>query len=231
MSTVNEIYNSLQSFADKEKLAVYPRFFKTGKGEYGEGDRFIGVSVPHVREVARRYTDVPLAVVREMLFSPWHEMRSCGLVILVGLCRNGVPAEVYNFYLDHTSRVNNWDLVDLSAPTIVGGYLLERSREPLFRLAGSKLLWDNRIAVVSTLCFIRHGDVGTTYELAERLMHHPHDLMHKATGWMLREAGKVDERRLFDFVDAHRHVMPRTMLRYSIERFTPATRRQLMRRD
>lgn len=230
MSVSEDIIRELRLLANEEKRRVLTRFFKTGKGEYGEGDRFMGVMVPQIRQVARQYAGIGVSEIGCLLQSEWHEARECGLFILVGKCKKRVTKEAFDFYLAHTNRINNWDLVDASAPTIVGGYLLDKPRTPLYTLAESSLLWENRIAMVATLMFIRHNDLDTTYDLALKLMHHPHDLMHKATGWMLREAGKKDAERLYDFVEAHRTEMPRTMLRYAIERFDKTTRAYLMRK-
>ena len=227
---VNDIYEALLALYSEEKRLILPRFFKTGKGEYGESDRFIGVVVPNIRLVAKEFKDASFTTVKELLASPWHEMRLCGLLILVQQSRKEVSREVFDFYLSVTDRINNWDLVDLTAPQIVGGYLLDKPRDVLYRLAESPLLWDNRIAIVSTVTFIRRGDLEDTYQLATKMMGHPHDLMHKAIGWMLREAGKKDSERLYDYVEAHRLEMPRTMLRYAIEKFDQPTRQWLMRK-
>lgn len=227
---VNDIYEAFLSLYSEEKRLILPRFFKTGKGEYGEGDRFIGVVVPNIRLVAKEFKDASFTTIKELLASPWHEMRLCGLLILVQQSRKEVSREVFDFYLSVTDRINNWDLVDLTAPQIVGGYLLDNPRDVLYRLAESPLLWDNRIAIVSTVTFIRRGDLEDTYQLATKMMGHPHDLMHKAIGWMLREAGKKDSERLYDYVEAHRLEMPRTMLRYAIEKFDQPTRQWLMRK-
>ena len=227
---VNDIYEALLALYSEEKRLILPRFFKTGKGEYGEGDRFIGVVVPNIRLVAKEFKDASFTTVKELLASPWHEMRLCGLLILVQQSRKEVSREVFDFYLSVTDRINNWDLVDLTAPQIVGGYLLDKPRDVLYRLAESPLLWDNRIAIVSTVTFIRRGDLEDTYQLATKMMGHPHDLMHKAIGWMLREAGKKDSERLYDYVEAQRLEMPRTMLRYAIEKFDQPTRQWLMRK-
>ena len=227
---VNDIYEALLALYSEEKRLILPRFFKTGKGEYGEGDRFIGVVVPNIRLVAKEFKDASFTTVKELLASPWHEMRLCGLLILVQQSRKEVSREVFDFYLSVTDRINNWDLVDLTAPQIVGGYLLDKPRDVLYRLAESPLLWDNRIAIVSTVTFIRRGDLEDTYQLATKMMGHPHDLMHKAIGWMLREAGKKDSEQLYDYVEAHRLEMPRTMLRYAIEKFDQPTRQWLMRK-
>lgn len=230
MTVTDDITCRLKLSAHEEKRHVLMRFFKTGKGEYGEGDRFLGVMVPQIRLVARQYAGLSLSEIDRLLQSEWHEVRQCGLFILTDNCKKQVTKEAFDFYLAHTSRINNWDLVDATAPTIVGGYLLDKSREPLYKLAESSLLWENRIAIVATLLFIRHNDLDTTYDLALKLMQHPHDLMHKATGWMLREAGKKDAERLYRFVEAHRTEMPRTMLRYAIERFDKPTKAHLMRK-
>ena len=225
----NKIYNALVARSNEEKKIVLPRFFKTGKGQYGEGDKFLGVTVPNIREVAKEYKDVSIDILKELIHSPWHEMRMCALIILVNNSKKSVTKETFDFYLSQTNHINNWDLVDLSAPQIVGQYLLNKNRDILYKLAESELLWDNRIAIVSTLTFIRNNDLDDTYKLSLKIMNHKHDLMHKAIGWMLREAGKRDTKRLYDFVMEHKSVMPRTMLRYSIEKFDKETRIELMR--
>ena len=220
----------LEALHSEEKKEVLPRFFKCGAGEYGEGDRFLGVVVPNVRSVARKNMFASLAEIEGLLESQWHEVRLCGLLILVGQSRKSVSKDVFEFYLAHTDRINNWDLVDLTAPAIVGGYLLDRpkERERLYSLADSDFLWEQRIAVVSTFTFIRGREYDDTYALAVKLMRHPHDLMHKAVGWMLREAGKRDQRRLELFLDEYAASMPRTMLRYSIEKFPEELRRHYL---
>lgn len=223
-----DIFNSLQSRSDEEKKIVLPRFFKTGRGQYGEGDRFLGVTVPNIREVAKEYKDVGLDVIEDLLHSPWHEMRMCALLILVENTKKVVTPEIFDFYLLNTQYINNWDLVDLSAPKIIGKYLLDKDRSILYRLSESNLLWDNRIAIVSTLTFIRNNDLDDTYSLSLKLMSHRHDLMHKAVGWMLREAGKRDAKRLYDFVKEYKPLMPRTMLRYAIEKFDSETRKEIL---
>lgn len=225
---IDKIYDALVACSDEEKKIVLPRFFKTGKGQYGEGDKFLGVTVPNIRKIAKEYKDVSLDVVENLIHSPWHEMRMCALMILVENSKRDVMKEIFDFYLSQTKFINNWDLVDLSAPQIVGRYLLYKDRDILYKLADSNLLWDNRIAIVSTLTFIRNNDLDDTYSLSLKMMRHKHDLMHKAIGWMLREAGKRDEKRLYDFVNEYKSVMPRTMLRYSIEKFDKETRKKMM---
>jgi 3-methyladenine DNA glycosylase AlkD len=225
----NQIYNALLALSDEEKKIVLPRFFKTGKGQYGEGDKFLGVTVPNIREVAKEFKDANFDVIKELIHSPWHEMRMCALLILVNNSKKEVTKDTFDFYLSQTKHINNWDLVDLSAPQIVGQFLLNKDRDILYKLAESDLLWDNRIAIVSTLTFIRNNDLDDTYRLSLKMMYHKHDLMHKAIGWMLREAGKRDAKRLYNFVMEYKDIMPRTMLRYSIEKFDTETRKELMR--
>lgn len=225
----NKIFDALVARSDEEKKIVLPRFFKTGKGQYGEGDKFLGITVPNIREVAKEYKDVSIDILKELIHSPWHEMRMCALLILVINSKKNVTKETFDFYLSQSKYINNWDLVDLSAPQIVGQYLLDKERDTLYNLTESELLWDNRIAIVSTLTFIRNNDLDDTYKLSLKMMNHKHDLMHKSIGWMLREAGKRDEKRLYDFVMEHKSIMPRTMLRYSIEKFAPDIRKELMK--
>ena len=223
------IYNALVARSDEEKKIVLPRFFKTGKGQYGEGDKFLGVTVPNIRDVAKEFSSVSFNVIEELIHSPWHEMRMCALLILVNNSKKEVTKDTFEFYLSQTKHINNWDLVDLSAPQIVGKYLLNENRNILYKLAESNLLWDNRIAIVSTLTFIRNNDLDDTFKLSLKMMQHKHDLMHKSIGWMLREAGKRDTKRLYDFVNEYKTIMPRTMLRYSIEKFDKETRQELMK--
>lgn len=227
------ITNKLQALSDAEKREIFPKFFKAGKGEYGEGDRFLGVTVPNIRAIAKLHKDISIEEIRELLQSEWHEVRLCALIIMVEKSKKKDEAlrkELFNLYLSQTKRINNWDLVDLSCRFIIGEYLLDKSRDILYQLAQSSLLWDNRIAIVSTYAFIRKGQLEDTYALSDLMMQHPHDLMHKAIGWMLREAGKRNPERLYDYVMSHRADMPRTMLRYAIEKFSPKERTILMKR-
>ena len=227
------ITNKLQALSDAEKREIFPKFFKAGKGEYGEGDRFLGVTVPNIRAIAKLHKDISIEEIRELIQSEWHEVRLCALIIMVEKSKKKDEAlrkELFNLYLSQTKRINNWDLVDLSCRFIIGEYLLDKSRDILYQLAQSPLLWDNRIAIVSTYAFIRKGQLEDTYALSDLMMQHPHDLMHKAIGWMLREAGKRDSERLYDYVMSHRADMPRTMLRYAIEKFSPKERAILMKR-
>jgi len=234
MEKITKIITSeLQALSDDEKREIFPKFFKAGKGEYGEGDRFLGVTVPNIRAIAKQYKNVSLNEIRELMQSEWHEVRLCALLIMVEKSKKKDEAlrqQLFDLYLSQTDRINNWDLVDLSCRFIVGEYLLDKSRDILYQLAQNPLLWDNRIAIVSTYAFIRKGQLEDTYALSDLMMHHPHDLMHKAIGWMLREAGKRDANRLYNYVMNHRADMPRTMLRYAIEKFSPAERSILMKR-
>lgn len=244
MNEIDVMISELAALVDEEKRRVLPRFFKTGKGEYGEGDKFMGVTVPNIRSVAVKHLDVGMDVIDGLLASEWHEQRMCGLMIMVESCKRmtkkywtnvhtadetvSIRKTYFDFYLSHTDKINNWDLVDLTAPTIVGEYLINRSHAILYKLADSHLLWDQRISVISTFAFIRRNDFHDIISLSERLLHHPHDLMQKAIGWMLREVGKRDKSQLVSFLDLHSHDMPRTMLRYAIEKFPEEERRHYM---
>ena len=223
------ILRELKRHRNPEQAALLRRFFKTGPGEYGEGDEFWGLKVPQVRAVLARFPCVSLARAGELLESPIHEARFFAVAALARSYAKGTVrerAQVFEFYLARTGRVNNWDLVDASAPGIVGRHLPPgRGRRVLGRLAKSGNLWERRIAMVATLEHIRRGSLGNTFWLAERLLADPEDLMHKATGWMLREAGKRDESALENFLARHAGRMPRTMLRYAIERLAPGRRK------
>lgn len=229
--TAAEARRRLRSYADPERASAALRYFKTGPGEYGEGDRFIGVALPGMRRVCREFRGAGLEVIQPLLRSSIHEERALALLLLVETFKRADVAEqrrLYGFYLSHTAFINNWDLVDCSAPHIVGGWLQNRRRTPLRRLARSKLLWERRIAILATLYFIRYGDVSETFAIAGLLLNDPEDLIHKAVGWMLREAGKRDPAAARAFLDTHAAVMPRTMLRYAIERFPGAERRRYL---
>jgi 3-methyladenine DNA glycosylase AlkD len=223
----------LRVHADPALVHVLQRFFKTGRGEYGEGDVFIGVKVPAVRAVARAGRGAAHDEILALLRSRVHEERLLALVLLVDLFRHGdedVRRRVYIAYLAHSRYVNNWDLVDVSAPPILGGWLEGRSRRPLVRLARSRVVWERRMAILATFHFIKRGEVDETLRIAEILLKDEHDLIHKAVGWMLREVGKRDPDAARRFLDRHARSMPRTMLRYAIERFTPAERKRYLAR-
>jgi 3-methyladenine DNA glycosylase AlkD len=222
------VQQRLRALADLKTAEILQRFFKTGPGEYGEGDRFHGIKVPVIRKVANEFASLSLTETRKLLSSAMHEERLAALLILVRRFSNAGVKEkkrIFDFYLRHTQHINNWDLVDLSADKIVGAYLYERSRQPLYTLAGSQVLWNRRIAIIATLHFIRRNDFGDTLGIAERLRNDKHDLIHKAVGWMLREVGKRSPTVLEEFLRAHYRYMPRTMLRYAIERFPEDRRR------
>jgi len=223
----------LRAHASAKDAAILQWFFKTGPGEYGEGDVFIGVRVPAMRRVCRECGDnVSVATVEQLLRSQVHEDRALALMLLVSAFGRGDEREqkaIYDRYLANTRYINNWDLVDLSAPSIVGGWLSARSRAPLRRLARSASLWERRIAIVATQAFIRRDELEDTLEIADLLIHDEHDLIHKAVGWMLREVGKRDGVVLRTWLRPRHTHMPRTMLRYAIERFPESERRRYLK--
>lgn len=227
------VISDLKEFASVGKATELQRFFKTGPGDYAEGDLFIGVVVPRTRKVAARYKDLPLSEISQLTNSDMHEVRLCGLIILNNQFKRSKNSDekkkYFNFYLKElrAGNINNWDLVDVSAPTL-GEYLLE-IKDPmavLNKLAKSKSLWERRVSVVFTFAFLRAGDLEPTYEMAERHLEDNHDLMHKAVGWLLREMGKRDPGLLRAFLQEHCTEMPRTALRYSIEKFSESERRK-----
>lgn len=220
-----QIQAELRALADPATASLLQRFFKTGAGQYAAGDQFLGIKVPVLRAQVKRQPAAGLDTLSTLLNSVWHEERLCALLLLIRRYRSGDRQNCYDFYLAHTQRINNWDLVDVSAPHIVGDYLLTLPRDALYRLVESDTLWDRRIAIVATLQLIRARQFADTLALAERLLNDRHDLMHKAVGWMLREVGKRDLPALETFLQTHYRTMPRTMLRYAIERL-PESRRQ-----
>lgn len=220
----SSIYSTIQSFADPKKAFILQRFFKTGKGQYGEGDIFLGIVVPTQIKIAKQFSTLPLKEIEALLTSKIHEHRLIALLILIEQFQKGdekVKNTIYHFYLSHTKYINNWDLVDLSAYHIVGAYLDDKKeRVILSHMARSQNLWDRRIAILSTFSFIKKGAYKDTIDIAKILLHDSHDLIQKAVGWMLREMGKRGrEKEEMDFLNTHAHKMPRTMLRYAIERF------------
>ena len=227
-----DIRRELKSMADPNKAAIMQRFFKTGPGQYGEGDIFIGVMVPQSRRVAKKFCQLPLGEVRTLLYSHIHEERLVALLILAwryGTASSREKEDIVKFYLDHIKQVNNWDLVDLSAPNILGAHLVDRDnrqRRLLYRLTKSENVWERRIAILATYHFIRNGYFSDTLKIAEMLLQDRHDLMHKAAGWMLREVGKRDAAAEEAFLEKHCNVMPRMMLRYAIERLPENKRRR-----
>ena len=226
-----EVRKELKSMADPDKAAILQRYFKTGLGQYGEGDIFIGVMVPQSRKVAKKFSQLQLVEVKMLLYSRIHEERLVALLILVwryssALSSREEKEEIVKFYLENIKQVNNWDLVDLSAPNILGAHLIDRDRRLLYRLARSENVWERRIAILATYHFIRNGDFSDTLKIAEILLQDRRDLIHKAAGWMLREVGKRDVASEEAFLEKHLGVMPRTMLRYAIERLPESKRRR-----
>ncbi len=212
---------ALKRLSNKNRAKISASFFKTGPGQYGEGDIFIGVTVPETRRVAKRFSQLSLLEDKELLKSKIHEERLLALLILVEQFNHGgsqTRTKIFNFYQQNIKQVNNWDLVDLSADKIVGAYLLDKPKDWLDVLAKSKNLWERRIAIVSTFYFIKQNKFDKTFALAEILLNDTHDLIHKAVGWMLREVGKRNDLVLEKFLNKHYQQMPRTMLRYAIER-------------
>jgi 3-methyladenine DNA glycosylase AlkD len=229
--TLAEIRRRLLAIANPSDAQFLQGFFKTGAGQYGDGDRFLGIRVPATRALAKEFRDLSLNDVEALLHDKWHEARLLALILLAEAYERGTTADqtaIYQRYLRNTKYINNWDLVDSSAAQIVGAHLLSRSRAPLYKLVRSKSLWERRIAIVATFAFIRDGELDDSLKLAELLLTDTHDLMHKATGWVLREVGKSDEKSLLGFLDTHAAVMPRTMLRYALERLSPTTRKRYM---
>lgn len=229
------ILSELQSVGTPEKAVHLSRFFKTGPGQYGEGDQFLGVVVPQTRSIAKANKATPFDELQLLLDSPWHEARLCALLILVYRFqdRKVMPEEreaIFRFYLKNMRRCNNWDLVDLTCRDIVGEYLVDKDRSLLYRLAESENLWEQRISIVSTWAFIRRNDFGDTLELSERLIDHKHDLMHKAVGWMLREVGKKERQTLTDFLERNATRLPRTALRYAIEHYPEPERQYFLKK-
>jgi 3-methyladenine DNA glycosylase AlkD len=222
----------LQMLGSKEKAQVLQRFFKTGPGEYGEGDVFVGLRVPEIRKLAKEYRVLPFSEIILLLQSPIHEARLLALLILVLIYKQGdasLQNQIYDLYLKNTRFINNWDLVDASAEHIIGHYLQYRGRSPLHSLAKSILLWDRRISIMATFHYIKNGEYAETLRIAELLLRDSEDLIHKAVGWMLREIGKRDHHTEEEFLKVHYKNMPRTMLRYAIEKFPETLRQQYLR--
>jgi len=225
----------LENCINPEKAAFFPRFFKTGKGQYGEGDIFWGITVPNVRSVVKYHEkSISLEDVQFLINDPIHEVRLAAIFILVNKFTKtkdeNEKKDIYEFYLDNIRGVNNWDLVDGSAAQIVGGYLFDKERSKIYELVKSNSLWEQRIAMIATFYFIRRNQFEDTFQIAEILLHHPHDLIHKAVGWMLREVGNRDIEQLETFLNQHYATMPRTMLRYAIEKFPEPVRQAYLKK-
>ncbi len=222
------LLNKLQKLADPERAKNLSWFFKTGKGQYGEGDQFLGITVPRLREISKKYQNLELPDIQKLLDSNIHEHRLSALVILRLKYQSAKikdQSEIVRFYLRNTKKINNWDLVDLSCHYILGNYLLDKDRKVLYKLAKSKNLWEKRIAIISTFAFIHNNQYIDTLEISKILLNDTHDLIHKAIGWALREIGKKDKETEIKFLDKYYKAMPRTALRYAIEKF-PETERK-----
>jgi 3-methyladenine DNA glycosylase AlkD len=225
------LQSQLRALASAETAANLQRFFKTGPGQYGAGDVFLGIKVPPLRALAKQHRDAGLDTIAALLASRYHEERMFALLLLMQFYQGADEAAqqaAYDLYLGHTQHINNWDLVDVSAPRIVGRHLQDRPRKVLHKLARSSSLWERRIAILATAWFIRLDDYADTLRIAEMLLQDEHDLMHKAVGWMLREVGKRDLAAEEDFLHRHYRGMPRTMLRYAIERFPEPKRKNYL---
>lgn len=233
MGSLEQIRNEMKRAADAKKAAVLQRFFKTGPGEYGEGDVFLGITVPKTRAIAKKHRDLGLHDIKKLLNSEIHEERLAALLILIEKYKEGDEKNkkiIYDFYVSMTHRINNWDLVDLSAHHIVGEYLRNRDKALLDRFATSRNVWERRIAMVATYAYIRENEFDAALRVAERLLRDEHDLIHKAVGWMLREIGKRDVSAEEAFLKKHYRNMKRTALRYAIERFSEKKKKFYMRK-
>lgn len=229
--TAEEVVAELLAMRDPARAELQKRYFKTGPGQYGEGDEFLGIGVPVLRKRSRALRAIALSEVLELLYSPYHEARLLAVLAMVEQYQRGNQESrqhVYDLYLENAQRINNWDLVDSSAEHIIGAHLLGRDRKVLKKLARSKSIWERRIAVLSTFHFIRNGEFQDSLELAEFLIDDREDLVHKAVGWMLREVGRRDRQELDEFLSLHYERMPRTMLRYAIEKHEPGERRRYL---
>jgi 3-methyladenine DNA glycosylase AlkD len=229
--TARQVKQNLKRLGNPERARFALRYFKTGPGQYGAGDRFLGISAPVLRKTAKEYKDLETDEILELLHSPLHEVRILALLIWNHQFLRGTPGDqrkIHNLYLKNSAWINNWDLVDCSAEIVVGGYLLDQDTAILNKLASSKNLWKRRIAMISTFAFIRKKRFETPLAIATRLMNDEEDLIHKACGWMLRELGKRDTKVLEDFLAENASKMPRTMLRYSIERFPEEKRKKYL---
>ena len=230
--TAVQLVRRITGLGSPEKARLLMRFFKTGPGQYGEGDMFAGLTVPEIRSMAREYRGLPLRETVELLRSPVHEARLLALILLIQEYRNGdsaLKSRIYGIYLENTMHINNWDLVDASAEHIIGAHVFGKSRELLYRLAVSDLLWERRIAIIATFFFIKSGSFEDTLRIAEMLLPDREDLIHKAVGWMLREVGKRDRAAEEAFLSRHYRNMPRTMLRYAIEKFPEQLRQKYLK--
>jgi 3-methyladenine DNA glycosylase AlkD len=230
--SLKKINNDLSRLKDKKRATILQRFFKTGPGEYGEGDLFYGIRMPEIRKLAKKYSDISIQDIGKLMTSPVHEARLLAILLLVTKYQQGddkLKREIYILYLNNSRFVNSWDLVDLSAHHIVGDYLFDKNRKTLYDLSGSKSLWERRIAMIATFYFIRRNQFDDTLNISDLLIADPEDLIHKAVGWMIREVGKRDVRTAERFLKPRYQNMPRTMLRYAIEKFPQAKRQRYLK--
>jgi len=224
---LTDLKKEILELADEKNAEQYKRFFKTGKGEYGEKDKFLGVRVPNLRKIAKKYKNIDYDDILELLKSEFHEERLTALFILIHKFKKDRET-VYNIYINNLKYVNNWDLVDTTAPHIVGAHLFDKDKSILYKLANSKILWERRVVILSTFYFIKKNEFKDTIEISKILLNDKEDLIHKAVGWMLREVGKRDINVLEDFLKMHYKNMPRTMLRYAIEKFPEEKRKKYL---
>ncbi len=230
---LTKLIKELQDARDPKQATLLQRFFKTGPGQYGEGDKFLGIKVPIQRVIAKKYTGLNLVQLQKLLNSKVHEHRLVALLILVNKFKRSnekTKGDIFNFYLKNTKNINNWDLVDLTAHKIVGAFLDNKKRDKLYELAESKSLWEKRISIISCFWFIKDEDFIDALRISEILLNDSHDLIHKAVGWVLREIGKKDRVIEENFLKKHYKVMPRTMLRYAIEKFPEELRKKYLKR-
>ena len=232
MAEIEYIKKDLKLLSNSEKITIYQNFFKTGKGQYGEGDIFIGVTVPNTRKIAKKYRNISLEVISKLLDSKIHEERLLGVLILVEKYQKISDDKIFLFYKKHNKKINNWDLVDLSADKIVVNYYYKNKDKinNLYKLAKSDNLWERRTSIVSTFYFIKNNNFKPTIDISLLLMNDRHDLIHKAVGWMLREVGKRNKKILLEFLNKNYRKMPRTMLRYSIEKFSEKERQKYLKK-
>ncbi len=226
-----DICERLKKIGNKEQAKILQRFFKTGKGEYAEGDIFVGIRVPELRKLVKEYISISFSELIKLLQSSIHEARFLAVLILIHLYKNGdasIQHQIFNIYIKNTCFINNWDLVDVSAEHIVGDYLANRSKQVIHKLAKSKLLWERRIAIMATFLYIKSGEFSETLHIAQMLINDPEDLIHKAVGWMLREIGKRNQIIEEEFLKIHYKNMPRTMLRYAIEKLSENLRKKYL---
>jgi 3-methyladenine DNA glycosylase AlkD len=231
---LEQIKKDLAQLGDPERAKNSRWFFKTGKGQYGEGDIFLGITVPEQRKIAKKYADLSFDDLQELLKSKIHEHRFTALVLLISKyqkAEESIKKEIFDFYLENSENINNWDLVDLSAPKIVGNYLLDKERSILYKLAKSDSLWERRISILSTFTFIYNNGFEDALNISEILLNDEHDLIHKAVGWALREIGKRDQNVEEQFLSKHYLHMPRTMVRYAIEKFDEKKRKKYLNRN